>query len=91
MDRLENLKNIIMYLIVDEHVSYQIPSSLEERQRMMRALMNVWEPKAISNEFRKMQDAELQMQRADKGVVEVHDEGLLFSDFAPPKADFMSI
>ena len=77
MDRLENLKNIIMYLIADEHVSYQIPSSLEERQRMMRALMNVWEPQAISNEFRKMQDAELQMQRADKGVVEVHDEGLI--------------
>ena len=77
MDRLENLKNIIMYLMADEHVSYQIPSSLEERQRMMRALMNVWEPQAISNEFRKMQDAELQMQRADKGVVEVHDEGLI--------------
>lgn len=77
MDRLENLKNIIMYLMADEHVSYQIPSSLEERQRMMRALMNVWEPKAINSEFRKMQDAELQMQRADKGVVEVHDEGLI--------------
>ena len=77
MDRLENLKNIIIYLMADEHVSYQIPSSLEERQRMMRALMNVWEPKAISNEFRKMQDAELQMQRTDKGVVEVHDEGLI--------------
>ena len=77
MDRLENLKNIIMYLMADEHVSYQIPSSLEERQRMMRALMNVWEPKAISNEFSKMQDAELEMQRADKGVVEVHDEGLI--------------
>ena len=43
MDRLENLKNIIMYLMADEHVSHRIPSTLEERQRMMRALMNVWE------------------------------------------------
>ena len=77
MDRLERLKIIIKYLMDDEHVSYQIPSSLEERQRIMRALMNVWEPKAISNEFRKMQDAELQMQRADKGVVEVNNEGLI--------------
>ena len=76
MDRLENLKNIIMYLMADEHVSHQIPSTLEERQRMMRALMNVWEPKAISNDFLTMQDAELQMQREDKGVVEFHDEGL---------------
>ena len=76
MDRLENLKNIIMYLMADEHVSHQIPSTLEERQRMMRALMNVWEPKAISNDFLTMQDAELQMQREDKGMVKVHDEGL---------------
>lgn len=76
MDRLENLKNIIMYLMADEHVSHQIPSTLEERQRMMRALMNVWEPKAISNDFLTMQDAELQMQREDKEVVEFHDEGL---------------
>ena len=96
MDRLENLKNIIMYLMADEHVSHQIPSTLEERQRMMRALMNVWssesiqaclegrvatnedevnvwEPKAISNDFLTMQDAELQMQREDKGVVEISD------------------
>lgn len=77
MDRLERLKDIIKYLMDDEHVGYQIPSSLEERQRMMRALMNVWEPNAIGNEFRKMQDAELQMQRADKGVVEVNNEGLI--------------
>ena len=76
MDRLENLKNIIMYLMADEHVSHQIPSSLEERQRMMRALMNVWEPRPIAEDFLTMQDAELQMQREDKGVVEVHDEGL---------------
>ena len=99
MDRLENLKNIIMYLMADEHVSHRIPSSLEERQRMIRALMNVWssesiqarlegrvatnedevnvwEPRPIAEDFLTMQDAELQMQREDKGVVEVHAEGL---------------
>ena len=69
MDRLENLKNIIMYLMADNRVSHRIPSTLEERQRMMRALMNVWEPRPISEDFLKMQDAELQMQREDKGVV----------------------
>ena len=47
MDRLENLKNIIIYLMADEHVSHRIPSSLEERQRMMRALMNVWISESI--------------------------------------------
>ena len=48
MDRLENLKNIIMYLMADEHVSHQIPSSLEERQRMMRALMIVWSSEGVT-------------------------------------------
>ena len=71
MDRLENLKNIIMYLMADEHVNHQIPASLEERQRMMRALMNVWKPRPISEDFLKMQDAELQMQREDKGMVKL--------------------
>ena len=105
MDRLENLKNIIMYLMADEHVSHRIPSTLEERQRMMRALMNVWssesiqaclegrvatnedevnvwEPRPISEDFLKMQDAELQMQREDKGVVEI-------SDITPQTSDIL--
>ena len=73
MDRLENLKNIIMYLMADNRVSHRIPSTLEERQRMMRALMNVWEPRPIAEDFLKMQDAELQMQCEDKGVVEISD------------------
>ena len=105
MDRLENLKNIIMYLMADEHVSHRIPSTLEERQRMMRALMNVWssesiqaclegrvatnedevnvwEPRPISEGFLKMQDAELQMQCEDKGVVEI-------SDITPQTSDIL--
>ena len=82
MDRLENLKNIIMYLMADEHVSHQIPSSLEERQRMMRALMNVWEPRLIAEDFLTMQDAELQMQREEKGVVEI-------SDITPQTSDIL--
>lgn len=105
MDRLENLKNIIMYLMADNRVSHRIPSTLEERQRMMRALMNVWssesiqaclegrvatnedevnvwEPRPISEDFLKMQDAELQMQCEDKGVVEI-------SDITPQTSDIL--
>ena len=62
-----------MYLMADNRVSHRIPSTLEERQRMMRALMNVWEPRPISEDFLKMHDAELQMQCEDKGVVEISD------------------
>lgn len=76
MDRLENLKTIIQYLMADAHVSHRIPATLEERQRMMRALSNIWEPRNISPEFLTMQDAELVLQREDKGVVSIDDEGL---------------
>ena len=76
MDRLENLKSIIKYLMSDNDVSLQIPTSLEDRQRMMRALMNVWEPRPIDENFLQLQDAELQMQRDDKGTVEIRDHGL---------------
>ena len=76
MDRLENIRKVIEYLMADAHVSHRIPVTLEERQRMMRALMNVWEPRDISPEFLTMQDAELQLQREDKGVVSIDGEGL---------------
>lgn len=66
MDRLDNLKHIIMSLMADNCLSLEIPSSLEERKRMMRALINIWKPKAMSSDFLKMQDAELQMQRDEK-------------------------
>ena len=71
MDRLENLNAIIQGLMANEHVSHRIPSSLQEKQRMMRVLMNVWEPKDVSTDFLAMQDAELLQQAKDKGVVTI--------------------
>ena len=69
MDRLERLNIIIQGLMANEHVSHRIPSSLHEKQRMMRALMNVWEPCEVAAELLALQDAELQQQKEDKGVV----------------------
>ena len=76
MDRLENLKDIIQYLMDDGHVSLRIPSTIEGCQRMMRGLMNVWEPREISADFQTMQDAELQQQAEEKGVVTIENDGL---------------
>ena len=75
MDRHENLNAIIQGLMANEHVSHRIPSSLHEKQRMMRALMNVWEPCEVPAELLAMQDAELQQQTEDKGIATV-GEGL---------------
>ena len=76
MDRLDNLKKIIRYLMADERVSHRMPSTIEECQRMMRALMNVWEPREISADFLTLQDAELQLQAEDRGIVAIEGEGL---------------
>ncbi len=75
-DRLENLKEIIQYLMADSHISHQIPHTLEERKTMMRALMNVWIPKPIDTAFLTAQDAELQMQCEEKGVTTPTGDGL---------------
>ena len=75
-NRLENLKAIIQYLMTELHVSHQIPDTLEGRQTMMRALMNVWIPKPIDTAFLAAQDTELQMQREEKGVAAPIGEGL---------------
>ena len=71
MDRQANIEKSIAYLAADEQVRCRIPSSPGERQRLLRALMNVWEPKELPEEFLAMQDAELQAQVADKGVVTI--------------------
>lgn len=76
-DRLDNLEYIINYLKAeDERLSgLQIPSSLKDRQQLMRALLNIRMPKPVSEEFIKAQDAELQMQKADRGIVNIDGKG----------------
>ena len=76
VNRTENLDNILCQLMTDNGQQYAIPSSITDKQRMMRALMNVWEPKEISTDFLTMQDAELQQQAKDKGIVTIEGKGL---------------
>ena len=77
MDREENLSRVVGWLLHDAGYKKDIPDSLEEKQRMMRALMNIREPRPVSDDFLTMQDAELQCQLEEKGVVEIAGEGIL--------------
>lgn len=70
MDRIENIDFCIRYLQEQDKVQAEIPPALVEKQRLLRALMNVWQPQPLSNGFLQAQDAELQAQLQDKGVVE---------------------
>ena len=93
MKRIDNIEFCIRYLLEQNGVQAEIPDALKEKQQLLRALMNIWEPRRgtehhgnknndseepqkLSGEFLKAQDAELQMQLADKGIVE--PEGVLW-------------
>ena len=76
MDRLQNLDYIIGSLMAEQGVRYRIPVTLLEKQRLMRALMNVRQPLPASEELLQAQDAELRQQAEDKGVVTIDGKGL---------------
>lgn len=71
MNRLNNLAYIINCMTAEDArlSAIQMPASLNDRQRLMRALLNIREPKPVSEDFLKAQDAELHLQKEDNGVV----------------------
>lgn len=71
MERLANLQEIISWLKHDDPRlgSIDTPSTLRDCQQLMRALLNIRAPRTVDDAFLRMQDAELQMQLADKGIV----------------------
>ena len=70
MNRLDQL---IQYLL-DEEPQYsemRIPSDLQGKRDLFRALRNVRMPAPVSEEFLRLQDEELQAQLQEKGVVDI--------------------
>lgn len=86
MNRIENIDFCIRYLLEQNKVEAEIPDTLHDKQQLLRALMNIWEPQPLSGVFLAAQDAELQAQLADKGIVE--PEGALWQgDITQLKVD----
>jgi O-acetyl-ADP-ribose deacetylase (regulator of RNase III) len=75
MDRNKNISLVIRRLLAEhpDAVGYTIPTSLNEQQYMLRALLNVRAPKPADDELLATQDLELQAQLADKGIVRIED------------------
>lgn len=74
-ERISNLDFLCRYLL-DEHPQYRgaaLPVSLEEKQRLMRSLLNIRPPEPVSDEFLAAQDAELQAHLSEKEAVSLHD------------------
>ena len=100
MDRIENIDFCIRYLLEQNRTQADIPATLPEKQRLLRALMNVtevesransfalprcsnvtegnvWEPQPLSEEFLHAQDAELQAQLREKGIIDSDNASML--------------
>ncbi len=100
MDRIENIDYCIRYLLEQNRTQADIPASLPEKQRLLRALMNVtevesransfalprcsnvtegniWEPQPLSEAFLHAQDAELQAQLQEKGIIDCDNATML--------------
>ncbi|MBP3740926.1 MAG: protein-ADP-ribose hydrolase [Bacteroidales bacterium] len=100
MDRIENIDYCIRYLLEHNRTQADIPATLPEKQRLLRALMNVtevesranssalprcsnvtegnvWEPQPLSEEFLHAQDAELQAQLQEKGIIDCNNASML--------------
>ena len=66
---MERLEKLISYLSPD----LDLPQTREEQEWVLRALMNLWEPKVMPAEFWSLQDAYLQETLAQKRVTGLSD------------------
>lgn len=76
VNRAENLDYILHRLMADYGQQHAIPATLTDKQRLMRALMNVRQPVPASDKFLEAQNQELQQQAEEKGIVRLEGEGL---------------
>lgn len=70
MTQEERLQFLIQWLLREnpEYRNNSIPEEKEEQKRFLRGLMNICPPKAIDDEFLKVQDVYLQMELEEKGI-----------------------
>lgn len=73
MTQTERLHFLIDYLIKERNPDIKIPSDISEQKMLLRSLMNVRAPMAISEEFIKIQDKYLQTEIADNGITDIND------------------
>ena len=73
MKREERLDFLIKRLKEEstEYAHLPIPDNIKDKQKLLRALMNVRPPQPIADEWLTLQDEELQEQLAEKGVVDI--------------------
>ena len=81
MNRLDYL---IDHLLKEDpqYSEMEIPSDLQGKRDLFRALRNVRMPKPVSEEFLRLQDEELQAQLLEKGIVRIENSKLTIDNSA---------
>ena len=71
MTQTERLTLLINYLQSEnnELKSIDIPAQTTARKRLLRSLMNIRPPKTVSEKFLEVQDAYLQEECTEKGII----------------------
>lgn len=77
MNQNERLHFLLDYLIKEKYPDIKIPSETSEQKSLLRALMNVREPKPISEDFLKVQDEYLRQETARKGITDANTLALV--------------
>lgn len=77
MNRIKNIDIILSQLLEQNGQLAELPSSLTQKQLLMRALMNTRPPGPLTADFIARQDLELQMQREERGSVTIEKEGVV--------------
>lgn len=68
--------DIALHILLSENPAYRnipFPDNTEEKRMLLRTLQNVRPPYPVNEDFLKAQDAELQRQMAEKGIVALSD------------------
>ena len=75
MTQTERLTFLIKYLINENDIlkSTDIPAEVTARKNLLRSLINIRPPKAVTKEFLEIQDAYLQEECTRKGVISLLD------------------
>ena len=71
MKQSERQIELLRFLLNEnqEYANLQIPSEDRKQRELLRALMNVRQPRGISEEFLAMQDEYLQEELKNRGIV----------------------
>lgn len=75
MTRNERLDYLIEILLREnnDYSGIAVPEAVEDKRRLLRALMNVRPPRPMADEFIALQDEELQNQLKEKGAVDADE------------------